>query len=75
MSLRVKPLGWLVEFYFTCLYVLFCFVVFIFAVFLIELKLSCWIAWGSCLYGALVEFLMSIAVVWEDRGRKDGMKE
>lgn len=68
-SLRVKPFG----FYFMCLcasmfFFVFLFCSFYFSVFSIELKLSCWIAWGSCLHGVLVEFLMSIAVVWEDRG-------
>lgn len=61
-----------------CVYVslfIFLFCSFYFSVFSIELKLSCWIAWGSCLHGALVEFLMSIAVVWEGRGGQDGMNE
>jgi hypothetical protein len=82
-SLRVKPLDGSLDFI-LCVYVsliffnffvLFCFVVFIFLFFSIELKLSCWIARGSCLHGALVEFLMPIAVAWEDRGGKDGMNE
>ena len=61
-----------------CVYVSLCFVLFCSfycSFFSVELKLSCWIAWGSCLHGALVEFLMSIAIVWEGRGGKDGMNE